>query len=153
MNQEELNTRLSEVKDKLIDIERTKENRIYLLCEAENNYDVCKFLFEDLALRFVIATGIDSDNWFEVLYHFSNDETSHVVTVKAFIRDRENPAIESISPFLPGAEWIEREIQDLFGIKIKNHPNMRRLILNDDWPEGVYPLRKACPERREGTIK
>jgi Ni,Fe-hydrogenase III component G len=87
-------------------------------------------------------TGIDSDDYFEILYHYSNDQTGHVVTVKAFIRDREKPAIESIAPFLPAAEWIEREIHDILGIEIKNHPNLRRLILHDDWPEGVYPLRK-----------
>jgi len=142
MNQEELNNRLSEIKDKLIKIEQTMDSRIFLLCEAENSFAVSKFLFEDLALRFMIATGIDSEDCFEILYHFSNDETGCIVTVKAFIRDRENPSIESITPFIPGAEWIEREIHDILGIEIKNHPNMKRLILADDWPEGVYPLRK-----------
>ena len=142
MNQEELNNRLSEIRDKLIDIEQTMDSRIYLLCESENSFAVSKFLFEDLDLRFVIATGIDSEDCFEILYHFSNDETGCIVTVKAFIRDRENPSIESITPFIPGAEWIEREIHDILGINFNNHPNMRRLILADDWPEGVYPLRK-----------
>jgi len=65
-----------------------------------------------------------------------------MITVKAFIHDREDPAIESITPFLPGAEWIEREVHDVFGIDFKNHPNLTRLILADDWPEGVYPERK-----------
>jgi len=142
MNQEELNNRLSEIKDKLIKTEQTMDSRIFLLCEAENSFAVSKFLFEDLALRFMIATGIDSEDCFEILYHFSNDQTGCVVTVKAFIRDRENPSIESITPLIPAAEWIEREIHDILGIEIKNHPNMRRLILADDWPEGVYPLRK-----------
>jgi len=142
MKQEELKSRLNEIKDKLIDIEQKTDTRIFLSCEAENAYVVNKFLFKDLALRFVIATGIDSDDCFEILYHFSNDETGCIVTVKAFIRDRENPAIESIAPFLPGAEWIEREIHDILGIDFKNHPNLKRLILADDWPEGVYPLRK-----------
>jgi Ni,Fe-hydrogenase III component G len=142
MKQEELNNRLSEIRDKLINIERTMDSRIFLLCEAEHSFAVSKYLFEDLGLRFVIATGIDSEDCFEILYHFSNDETGCVVTVKAFIRDRENPSIESITPLIPGAEWIEREIHDILGIEVKNHPNMRRLILADDWPEGVYPLRK-----------
>ena len=142
MNQEELNNRLSEIKDKLIDIEQTMDSRIYLLCESENSFGVNKFLFEELVLRFVIVTGIDSEDCFEILYHFSNDETGCMVTVKAFIRDRENPSIESITPLIPGAEWIERELHDILGIEIKNHPNMKRLILSDDWPEGVYPLRK-----------
>ena len=142
MNQEELNNKLAEIKDKLIAIEQKTDNRINLSCEAENSYAVNKFLFEDVPLRFVIATGIDSDDCFEVLYHYAYDETGCIVTLKAFIRDRENPAIESIAPFLPGAEWIEREIHDILGIKIKNHPNLKRLILADDWPEGVYPMRK-----------
>ena len=142
MNQEELNSRLSEIKDKLIDIEQKVNNRIYLLCEAENSYAVNKFLFEDVPLRFVIATGIDADDCFEVLYHYAYDQIGCMVTLKVFIRDREKPSIESIAPFLPGAEWIEREIHDILGIDFKNHPDMRRLILADDWPEGVYPLRK-----------
>ena len=142
MKQEELTNRLTEIKDKLIDIELPSAKRIFLPCESQNSYDVCKFLFEDLALRFVIVTGIDSDDCFEVLYHFANDETGHFVTVKAFIRDRENPSIESITPLIPGAEWIEREVHDILGIDFVNHPNLRRLILADDWPEGVYPLRK-----------
>jgi Ni,Fe-hydrogenase III component G len=142
MNQEELNNKLAEIKDKLIAIEQKADNRIYLPCEAENSYAVNKFLFEDIGARFCIATGIDSDDCFEILYHYSYDQLGCVITVKAFIRDREKPAIESIAPFLPAAEWIEREIHDILGIEFKNHPNMRRLILADDWPEGVYPLRK-----------
>jgi Ni,Fe-hydrogenase III component G len=77
-----------------------------------------------------------------VLYHYSYDETGCVITIKAFIHDRQRPVIESIAPFLPAAEWIEREIHDILGIDFKNHPNLRRLILADDWPAGVYPLRK-----------
>jgi len=142
MNQEELNSRLSEIKDKLFAVEQSSENRIYLSCEAENSYAVNKFLFEDVPLRFVTATGIDSDDCFEVLYHYAYDQTSCVITLKANIRDREKPSIESIAPFLPAAEWIEREIHDILGIEFNNHPDMRRLILADDWPEGVYPLRK-----------
>ncbi len=142
MNSEELRKKLSEIKDKLTKTEEPIDNRIYLYCESENSYAVNKFLFEDVPLRFVIATGIDSDDCFEIIYHYSYDETGCVVNLKAFIRDRENPEIESIAPFLPAAEWIEREMHDLLGIEFKNHPDMRRLILADDWPEGVYPLRK-----------
>jgi NADH-quinone oxidoreductase subunit C len=142
MNQKELNDKLAQIKDRLIDIEQKASNRIFLLCEAQNNYDVNKFLFEDVEARFVIATGIDGEGCFEVLYHYSYDQTGCMITVKAFIRDREQPKIQSIAPFLPGAEWIEREIHDLFGIEFPGHPDMRRLILADDWPDGVYPLRK-----------
>ena len=142
MNQEELNNRLTEIKGNLTAIEQPADNRIWLTCEAEDSCAVNKFLFEDIGARFCIATGIDSDDCFEILYHYSYDQTGCVITIKALIHDRENPAIESITPFLPGAEWIEREIHDILGIDFKNHPNLRRLILADDWPEGVYPMRK-----------
>ena len=142
MNQEQLKNKVLEIKDKLIGIEQTLDSRMYLLCEAENAYDISKFLFQEVGCRFVISTGIDADDCFEVHYHFSYDQTGCIITVKAFIRDREKPSIESIAPFLPGAEWIEREIHDILGIDFKNHPDMRRLILADDWPEGVYPMRK-----------
>jgi len=142
MNQETLDKRLEETADRLIGIERTQENRVYLLCESENVYDVCRFLFDTLNLRFVISTGVDAEHCFEVLHHFTDDECGCMVTVKAFVRDRENPELDSITPLIPGAEWIEREIHDILGIAFTHHPNLQRLILNDDWPEGVYPLRK-----------
>ncbi len=142
MEQKELQEKLVQVSDKLIKIEQPSETRISLNCEAENAYSLCEYLFCDVGCRFVIVTGIDSDDCFEVLYHYAYDEIGSLVTVKAFIRDREKPAIESITPFLPAAEWIEREMHDVFGIDFKNHPNLKRLILADDWPEGVYPLRK-----------
>ena len=142
MNPEELNKKISEIKDKLTAVERPLDNRIYISCEAENAYDINKFLFEKVEARFVIATGIDCDDCFEIIYHYSYDQTGCVINIKAFIRDRQKPAIESIAPFLPAAEWIEREIHDILGIEFNNHPDMRRLILADDWPEGVYPMRK-----------
>jgi len=142
MKQQELDKKLSTIEGRLIRSERRADNRTYLLCERENVFEICRFLFEDLKLRFVISTGVDAEDCFEVLHHFSNDESGCIVTVRAFIRDREAPEMDSITPLIPGAEWIEREMHDILGIGFKNHPNLRRLILSDDWPEGVYPLRK-----------
>jgi len=142
MDQKQLNEKISEIAKRLIKIEKPKDNRIYLYCEAENCYEVNRFLFEDVQARFVIATAIDCDDCFEIIYHYSYDQTGCVINIKTFIRDRENPQIESITPIFPAAEWIEREMHDLLGIKFNNHPRMERLILADDWPEGVYPLRK-----------
>jgi Ni,Fe-hydrogenase III component G len=142
MNQQELNEKLKDIAAKVISIDTPAANRIYMPCESENIRDICRFLFADVGARFVIATGIDSDDCFEIIYHFSYDQTGCVINVKAYIRDRENPEVESITPLIPGAEWIEREMHDLLGIGFRNHPRLERLILADDWPDGVYPLRK-----------
>ncbi len=147
MNSEELKQKLSEIEDKLTGIEETvADKRFYLPCESEHIFALNKFMFEDVGARFVVATCIDNDDCLEVLYHYSYDQTGCVITIKAFIRDRENPVVESIATFIPAAEWIEREMYDLMGIEFKNHPDMRRLILADDWPEGVYPLRKEAKQ-------
>ncbi len=137
-----MDKQLSRIQDRIARLERKAENRVFLPCESVNVYEVCRFLFEELGLRFVISTGIDAQDCFEVLHHFSHDESGCVVTVKAFVRDRDAPELDSLTPLIPGAEWIEREMHDLLGIKFTNHPNLQRLILEDDWPQGVYPLRK-----------
>ena len=108
-----------------------------------------KFLWQDIGARFVIATAIDCEQYFEILYHYSDDESGCVINLKCFIRDHENPQVESITPMIPGAEWIEREMHDLEGIDFKNHPCLERLILADDWPEEVHPLRKDWNNEKE----
>ena len=142
MDIRELKRKLESIKDKLSQIEARSDTRIYIVCENENSFDVNKFLFETLGCRFVIATCYQADNWFEILYHFSYDSLGCIITNKAIIRDMENPTVKSLAPFLPAAEWIEREMADLMGITFEGHPNPKRLILADDWPEGVYPLRR-----------
>jgi NADH-quinone oxidoreductase subunit C len=142
MNQEELNNRLLEIKDKLLAFEQPLDDRIIISCEAEDAYAINQFLLEEIGARFVITTGIDADNCFELLYHYSYDQTGCIITIKSIVRDRRQPQVESITPLLPAAEWIEREIHDVLGIDFRNHPNLKRLVLADDWPEGVYPLRK-----------
>jgi Ni,Fe-hydrogenase III component G len=144
MQPNELDKQLSPIRDRLTGVEHRAGNRVFLPCEAQNVYEVCRFLFEGLGLRFVISTGIDAQDCFEVLHHFSDDASGCLVTVKAFIRDRKTPELDSNTPLIPGAEWIECEMHDLLGIGFRNHPNMRRLVLSDDWPEGVYPLRKEA---------
>ncbi|MFH1371371.1 MAG: NADH-quinone oxidoreductase subunit C [Planctomycetota bacterium] len=149
MDRAQLIDKLDQIREKLEGIEQTKDNRFYLLCEAENSFAVNRFLFEDMKCRFVIATAIDAVHCYEVLYHFAHDQTGCFLTVKTFIRDKEKPGVESIAQFIPGAMWIEREMHDLMGIEFRNHPDMRRLILADDWPEGVYPLRKKPKNEKD----
>jgi Ni,Fe-hydrogenase III component G len=149
MDRAQLIDSLTQIKNELIKLEKTVDSRFYLVCESQNASKVSNFIFETLGCRFVIATAIDSEQYYEVLYHFSHDQTGTILTVKALIRDRKNPSMESLGQFIPGAQWIEREMHDLMGIEFRNHPDMRRLILADDWLEGVYPLRKKPKNEKD----
>jgi len=142
MTEQELIKKLSSLGGKASAIEHPLAKRIYFSCEAENSYEISRFLFEDIGARFVIATALDCQDCFEIIYHFSYDQNGCVINQKTFIRDRQKPQVQSITPFLPAAEWIEREMHDLYGIDFKGHPRLERLILSDDWPEGNYPMRK-----------
>jgi len=78
----------------------------------------------------------------EILYHFALDPQGKIVSLKVLA---EKPALqmESVASFLPAANWIEREINEMFGVEFLGHPDMRRLLLPDDWPEGEYPHRRT----------
>jgi len=91
--------------------------------------------------RLATASGVDVRDGIDVLYHWCFEPQGFVVTVKA-LAARPELALDSIANVVSGAIWIEREIHDLFGANFRDHPDMRRLILDDSWPQGVYPLRK-----------
>ena len=66
--------------------------------------------------------------------------------------DHETPSIPSLAQIVPGAIVYERELKDLFGIMPVGHPDLRRQAVPEDWPEGVYPLRKDVQFNREGEV-
>ena len=78
---------------------------------------------------------------FEVFYELLNLETRKRVRLKMFLK--EDHALESVESLYRSADWSEREMYDMFGVKINNHPYMKRLLMPDDW-EG-FPLRKTYP--------
>jgi NADH/F420H2 dehydrogenase subunit C len=84
-------------------------------------------------------TCIDWKTDFTMVYHLSSTAHRHTIVVKAKL-DRQDPQIETVSDIWRTAEFHEREVYDLFGIKFTGHPDLRRLIMPDDW-EG-WPLRK-----------
>ena len=88
-----------------------------------------------------MRSGVDAPREMEILYHWALDRLGCLVTVRTRL-DRDNPQIESITPLCPAAEWIEREMWELLGIRFRNHPDLRHLLLSDDWPDGKFPLRR-----------
>ena len=127
--------------DKVIKFEEKAPQRIYIEFAPEDIPAAAKFAFEDLHCRFVTASGVDTPNAIEILYHFSHDASGKMITLRTFIPDKNDPQIDSIAHIIKGTEWIEREIWELLGVNFKGHPNLKRLLLSEDWPEGKYPLR------------
>ena len=127
--------------DKLSNIEVKSPRRVYIDFKPQDVTFLAKFMFTDMGCRLVTATGIDTPEAIEILYHFSCDRTGEMISLRTFINDKARPNIESIAPMIKGAEWIEREIWELLGVNFANHPDLRHLLLIDEWPEGEYPLR------------
>lgn len=88
----------------------------------------------------ICQTGMDWGDSLGVVYHLSSTSLHHTLVLKVKCEDREHPALDTVCDIWRTAEYHEREIYDLLGIKFHNHPDMRRLFLDEDWIG--YPLRK-----------
>ena len=144
MQEAALNKLTEDLGPKLKKVFRKSKRRVYLDVEPDNLLDVARYIFSIDGVRFAIATGIDTPAGFEVLYHFDFDKNDMIVSVRV-LADRDNPTLPSVATISKAVNWIEREMHDLLGIDFEGHPDMRRLLLPDDWPEGVYPMRRGKP--------
>lgn len=94
-------------------------------------------------------TCVDWKDHLMMVYHLNSKTIKHNIVVKAKITDVINPEIESVSHIWQTAELMEDEVFDLFGVTFKNHPNLRRLFLEENWKG--FPLRKNYTD--ENMIK
>ena len=85
-------------------------------------------------------TCIDWKTHLMMVYHLLSKKHRHNIVVKSKIADLENSKIDTVSDIWITANFHEREVYDLFGVKFNGHPDLRRLFLDDNWPG--YPLRK-----------
>jgi len=113
---------------------------------AEKIVEVCQFLKGDQKFaRVSTVTGVDwypEEPRFEVIYHLHSPERNERLRLKCRLAGA-NPEIDSVTAVWRGANWYERETFDLFGIRFRNHPDLRRIMLPETW-EG-HPLRKDYP--------
>ncbi len=134
---------------KILNIKEHNPKRIYIDIDKKDIVEVSKFCFEELGLRFAIATGTDMPEGIEILYHFSDDKaTGQMISFRVLIKDKKKPEIESIGKFIEAADWIEREIWELLGVNFIGHPNLTHLLLIDDWPDKDFPLRQENKRAR-----
>jgi NADH-quinone oxidoreductase subunit C len=114
-----------------------------IVVDSKHILDVIKTLYEEFNFKMLVdLTAVDwlnkRDKRFEVVYHLRNLDENKRIRVK--IQVNENEEVDSTTSIYKGANWLEREVYDMFGIKFKNHPNLERILLWDEFPG--HPLRK-----------
>ena len=127
---------------RILKVYKKSEKRAYVDIYPKDIVDVARFIFKDMGLRFNIASAVDDFDSLEILYHFASDKGGTVISVRALLKDKNDPHIDTITTVTKSAWWIEREMHELFGIEFDGNNDLRTLLLPDDWPKGVYPLRK-----------
>ena len=122
---------------------QARGDELYLAVPAAEIHGLCQFLRSDASLKFDFLSFVTSVDWkthFELVYYLVSTLYKHKLVLKVKVEDRTNPEVPTISTVWPTADWQEREIFDLMGIRFAGHYNLRRILLPEDW-EG-YPLRK-----------
>ncbi len=114
-----------------------------ILVKSPALLDVAAFLKTAPGLELdylTLVTCVDYLDYFEVVYLLSSLQHNHTLTLKTRLYDRDNPSVASVVGLWKGADFQEREVYDMFGIKFEGHPNMKRLFLWEGFPG--HPLRK-----------
>ncbi|HUU09514.1 MAG TPA: NADH-quinone oxidoreductase subunit C [Phycisphaerae bacterium] len=126
----------------VLDVTEERPTQGWIRVDPARVREASRVMFEQLRGRLATVTGIDVRDGIDILYHWTFDADHYIATIKA-LAARPSQAIDSVGQDLPACNWIEREMHDLLGAEFRGHPDMRRLILADNWPEGVHPLRRG----------
>lgn len=115
------------------------KRRVSVELDAGNIKEAVLALSQGGRARFVTIVAVDKGLDIELLYNFSLEGV--LVTLRTSV-EKETSTIDTITPMVPGAEFVEKEISELFGIEFLGHVRRTNLVLPDDWPTGKRPMRK-----------
>jgi len=153
MTREEVLKNIEErFKKDIVELFDKSPKRVYIEIKPEALVKVARHIFKDLGARFNIASGVDARHHMEILYHFTIEDINLVISLRVKL-DKAKLEVDSLAPVFEAANWIEREIHEILGINFKGHPDLRKLLLPETWPEGVYPLRRDYKEWDKKAIR
>lgn len=109
------------------------------------------FLMDLTAVDYLFFAGgrIQKEFRFEIVYHFFSLKHNHRIRIKVPV-DEKFPEVDTLSGLWPGANWYEREVWDMFGIRFRGHPNLKRILMYEEF-EG-HALRKDYPVNKRQPL-
>ncbi|OPX64262.1 MULTISPECIES: NADH-quinone oxidoreductase subunit C [unclassified Methanoregula] len=120
---------------------QVRKNRIAVKTDPGRLHDAITTIQAVLGFdRLITISTVDRGGTFELLYHLIGPH--RIIVSLAVDIPRTRPVMPTMSDLLPPAGIYERQIHDLFGIVFEGHPDLTRVVLNEDWPAGEYPMRK-----------
>jgi NADH:ubiquinone oxidoreductase subunit C len=131
----------------------TNPQYLEVVVPHEKFHDFCILLktSHDFLFDYLISlTAVDWNDHFMIVCHITSTRYRHTLIVKTRLDDREEPLVETVSDIWKTAEYHEREVFDLFGIRFRHHPDLRRLFLEDEYG---YPLRKDFADESRMIVK
>lgn len=144
---EAIRTRLKETYgDRIENFEQPRGTRLFVDVVRAGIRDVANEVVK-MGGRYLVSVGADNiarDGTLRLIHTFGLDRDDLYLGLRTSA-PADDPVFDSITPDIPNAGWSERECMDLLGMKFAGHPKPKRLVLADDWPEGIYPLRKEVP--------
>jgi NADH-quinone oxidoreductase subunit C len=123
-------------------------NELKVKLDKKNIVKICKFLKEEPELEFRLCEDVTAIDWakrtdrFTVVYHIFSLKHNFRLRLKADV-DESDCSIDSVTSVWKSANWAERETYDMYGIKFKGHPDLRRMYMPEEFE--YYPLRKDFP--------
>ncbi|MFZ1081025.1 MAG: NADH-quinone oxidoreductase subunit C [Candidatus Kryptoniota bacterium] len=144
MNANEIHDKIkSQFPEGIVEFKPDAVTEPFILIRPDLIREIATFIFEDPELKFdylICLSGVDfNDGNLGVVYHLSSMQKRHRIVLKVKV-PKDKPEVPSVESVWKTANWHEREAFDLFGIVFLDHPDLRRILLPDDW-EG-FPLRK-----------
>lgn len=136
--------------DKILSIEINPQKELVLNADREIIRELCRMLHDNADFHFDhlgYLTGIDNSSLgieprFTIIYQLASTTKLHKMRVRAGVPE-DDPQIDSVVSIWDSANFMEREAFDMFGVIFRDHPDLRRILMPEDW-EG-YPLRKDFP--------
>lgn len=127
-------------------------NELTIHLDKKDIVEVCSFLKKEPDLQFILCEDITAIDWarrknrFTMVYHLFSLKNKFRLRLKIPVDSVDNPedlSVDSVSSVWKTANWHEREVFDMYGIKFNNHPDLRRMYMPEEFE--YYPLRKDFP--------